>query len=323
MTAADAWDERPGPDGPDFEPVVPLVQPKRRSGLRYALVAIVVLVGAGAGAWYQWGDSLFIDPNAEIPLVRAEGGPIKVRPESPGGMDVPDRDKLVYDRIDGNGERPSVERLLPPPEMPQPLPTQPAEPPANGAGTIAPAGEVAPKPQTAEVPENAPGTSAPPPVPPASEPAPSVAEVLSTMRPPPPPEDADEVAPTMQPKSAAPTPKPAPAEAKPEAKPTETASLPDSTPAPAVQPAGGAYRIQLAAVRERGAVDAEWKRLQKKYNDLLGKLELSVQRADLGPGKGVYYRLRAGPLSDEATARELCDKLKARKVGCLIVRPKS
>ena len=338
MTAADAWDEREGPGGPDFEPIVPLRQPKRGKGLLYAVAAIVVLAGSGAAGWYLWGDSLLMDPDAEIPLVRADGGPIKVRPESPGGMDIPDRDKLVYDRIDGNGERAEIERLLPPPETPQPLPeppagTQPAEQPAPG-GEMPQTAEVAPAQPTQLVPEQAPETaqpSTPPPAPPSSEPAPTVAEVLSTMRPPPPPDKAET---TPEPAPAAPAetamkaePEPAPtlapaseAPAKPEPKPAETASTP-AAPA-AAEPAGGGYRVQLAAVRDREAVESEWKRLQKKNTDLLGALELSVQKADLGPGKGIFYRLRAGPLADEAAARDLCTRLKERKVGCLVVRPK-
>ena len=64
----------------------------------------------------------------------------------------------------------------------------------------------------------------------------------------------------------------------------------------------------------------EWSRLRKNHSDLLGKLELSVIKADLGPGKGLFYRLRAGPLASKAAARNLCAKLAKRKVGCLIAR---
>ena len=57
-----------------------------------------------------------------IPLVRAAPGPVKVRPENPGGLRVPDRDKLIYGLIEGkNGDQevaPGPERLLPPPEQP-------------------------------------------------------------------------------------------------------------------------------------------------------------------------------------------------------------
>ena len=53
----------------------------------------------------------------------------------------------------------------------------------------------------------------------------------------------------------------------------------------------------------------------------LGVLKLLAVKADRGPPKGVYYRLRAGPLADKEAARALCAKLAARKAGCLVVGP--
>ncbi len=79
--------------------------------------------------------------------------------------------------------------------------------------------------------------------------------------------------------------------------------------------------MQLAAVRSLERAQGEWDRLRRMNADLLGKLALSVVKAELGPNKGVFYRLRAGPLADEATARALCANLTKRKVGCLVVRP--
>ena len=92
------------------------------SGLKLFLYfAVVFAAGAGAGRYYM-GTQFFAADGSEVPLIRADRGPVKVRPISPGGMEVPDRDKLVYDRMQGNGERPQVERLLPAPETPLPPP---------------------------------------------------------------------------------------------------------------------------------------------------------------------------------------------------------
>jgi cell division septation protein DedD len=77
----------------------------------------------------------------------------------------------------------------------------------------------------------------------------------------------------------------------------------------------------LAAVRSLERAEGEWERLRRKNSDLLGNLTLSVAKADLGPKKGVFYRLRAGPVADEAAARALCAKLARQKMGCLVVRP--
>lgn len=303
MTPADlttGYDENEGPAGPDFEPIVP--SQKKKSGMLWlAFVATAVVIG-GAAAWHYWGDALLMDPDADIPLIRAEEGPIKVQPESPGGMDIPDRDKLVYDRIEGNGERPAVERLLPPPEIPM---SRPAPQPGVQSETQ-PETETAAPDQIAETPPPppaAPEAAAPKAVPPASEGAesalqpetPTVAEVLTAMRPPPAlePEKMDLPAPPVA-----------------------------ETPAPAAAAANGSlFKIQLAAVRSEDGVMKEWDRLRRRHSDLLGSLEPSVMRADLGPGKGVFFRLRAGPLADEGKAKDLCAKLTERKVGCLIVRP--
>ncbi len=269
---------------------------KIRSWLMYFLYfAVVFAAGTGAG-WYYVGTQFLTGDDSGIPLIMADKGPVKVRPISPGGMEVPDRDKLVYDRMQGNGERPRVERLLPAPETPLPPPSRelpkqvetaaPAPESAKELATVAPAaGPAAPPPAKA-------GTSRAPPVhtgpsaPPESAAAtPTVEEVLAAVPPPP-----------------APSP-PAP-----------------KTPAKGAGKAP-AYRVQLAAVRSLERAQGEWDRLRRKNTDLLGKLALSVVRADLGPKKGVFYRLRAGPLADEAAARALCTKLASRKVGCLIVRP--
>ena len=61
--------------------------------------------------------------------------------------------------------------------------------------------------------------------------------------------------------------------------------------------------------------------LTSKHLDLLGRLGLTITKADLGAGKGIFYRLRAGPLADEGTARGLCKQLTRRQIGCLVIRP--
>jgi cell division septation protein DedD len=82
-----------------------------------------------------------------------------------------------------------------------------------------------------------------------------------------------------------------------------------------------AYKVQLAAERSLEGARGEWERLRRKNLDLLGRLTLSITKADLGPEKGVFYRLRAGPVGDEAAARALCAKLARREMGCMVVRP--
>lgn len=278
----------------DFEPVT------RKKGsqvfnfkLFLTLVALTVVVGGGA--WYFYGQRLAGGDDA-APLIRADESPVKVRPDNPGGMVVPNRDKLVYDRMQGLENRPA-ERLLPPPEVP-----------------LSPPGA-----QAVEKMVTAPAAP-PPPVP---EPAarPTAAEVRAAKPPSPPPPALEAEA--ENPLAAA---KPKPPKATPKAKektappPAKPETLMARTAGPRKAPAA-VYMVQLAAVRTPERAREEWARLQKKHKILLGSLQLSLIRADLGT-KGVFYRLRAGPLATQSAARKLCGELARRKVGCLIIRPK-
>ena len=251
--------ERAEPDeaaGPlDFEPVV--LRPRRRRSALMLSLSAFALMAAGAGAgWYAFENLLGTENPFDVPLIRADAGPIKVRPAEAGGMEVPHRDKLVYERLLGTEPDPREERLMPPAESPLAVPVPPAGPrEAQAVPEVADAGETVPE-------------TEPPPA------APTAAEVIEAKRPGPPP-----------------------------------------------PPAFAPYQVQLAAVRSSTAADDEWSRLRRRHADLLGGLGLTVVRADLGPAKGVFYRVRVGPLADEAAARGVCAQLAERKVGCLVVPP--
>ncbi|MCH9053380.1 MAG: SPOR domain-containing protein [Proteobacteria bacterium] len=85
--------------------------------------------------------------------------------------------------------------------------------------------------------------------------------------------------------------------------------------------AGGGYRVQLHALSSDAAVRREWPRLQKTHGDLLGGLSLKVVRTGSGPRQKSFYRMQIGTLASVAAAKKLCDRLKRRKLDCVIVRP--
>ncbi len=85
--------------------------------------------------------------------------------------------------------------------------------------------------------------------------------------------------------------------------------------------AAGSYFVQIASVKSDDEARKEWARMQHAHPDLLGDLELSVQSADLGE-RGVFFRIRAGPFPNRATAQDMCWQIKAAKLGCLVVREK-
>ena len=68
---------------------------------------------------------LMISRSGNVPMISAPAGPVKLRPDKPGGMQIPNRDKLVYERIRSGKvalETELVERLLPQPEKPVSMP---------------------------------------------------------------------------------------------------------------------------------------------------------------------------------------------------------
>lgn len=82
------------------------------------------------------------------------------------------------------------------------------------------------------------------------------------------------------------------------------------------------YRVQLAASRSEDNIRRDWSSYQQRHNDIFAGLDGSVERAEVGEEKTVWYRLRVGPFASEASARELCSKLAERnvKTGCLPLR---
>jgi len=265
--------------------------------------------------------------NATVPVLQADTRPTKVRPENPGGLDVPFQDQEIYQRLGRDGAQPApsgprVERLLPPPEAPLPRPAS-APPPPNPPVPRAP--DV--KPPADAVPVTAPAVSPPAAVslpksvtPPKDAPVQgsgatqgsgpaqtgSAANLPSF-----PATSVESKSPTAT-RQAAPAPVPTkPPDAAPS---TEEASA----TAPGAGSARGA-RVQLGALRTNEEAIREGERLKRANGDVLGNLQITVVQADVG-ARGTFFRIHAGPLADTAAATELCQQLAARKVGCIVVR---
>ncbi|MEW6089536.1 SPOR domain-containing protein [Parvibaculum sp.] len=109
----------------------------------------------------------------------------------------------------------------------------------------------------------------------------------------------------------------APAPATPEApvaaaKPAAPAASVAATPA-----SGGAFVVQIMALREEAEVRGAWAALQKKHGSILGGHALDIERADLGD-KGIFYRVRAAGFETRAAAISACEKLKAAGQDCMV-----
>jgi hypothetical protein len=287
--------------------------PRAAGGVSISVIAGVALglvVAVGAGWYLLRGSGVTFTPNA-VGFIKADPTPYKVKPDDPGGMQVDNQDKLVYDRV-AKGQAPArVENLLPPAEEPKAPPPKPQEPAKVEALPAAEAPTEAAKPET-------PAADVAKVEPPKPEPAPAPAPEAKPTAPQADPLAAAVAAATagresatgpiaVTPQAAVPSGEPAAALATPEAE-TQVAAVP------------GAFQVQLASVLSEQAAMAEWGRISGKNKDLLGALKPAVTKADLGD-RGVFYRLRAGPLADKAAADALCASLSSANVGCMVVRP--
>lgn len=310
--------EVPGDERPGVSP-----QGAQRSSQPLALAVgalIVALIAVGSFLALSSGTHTRVGANSEdLPVIRADARPFKVSPEEPGGMDVPNRDKLVYSRLKGVAGAPEVERLLPAAETPLPLPAPPAPPTAATATATAPAAT----PQLA-----APSLATHSPV---TEPHDPPGQTAVLPSPAAPAEAASPAAPAVAAvTTAAPAPRPAPrpaatAGAAPriETKPEVVAAAPTRpeavTPAAVTTKAAGKpnYLVQLGAMSSADAAKAQWQKLMSGNRDLLGGLQPSIAEANLADRR--LYRLRAGPVDAPEKAQALCKALSGRSVGCVVV----
>ena len=277
------------------------------------IVAVAALAGFGLilAYAYFWGIGQ-VDTD-KLPIVASASEAEKVRPDDPGGLDVPYQETMIMNRP-GSGETAGkVERLLPPPEEPQPPePTREARLGESQPGADTPrhllgapeTGEAAAKGeaplQTAQASEPVEVVESAPVAPqaPAASPEPESAPAPAT-------EDV-----------AVPAPEPAPA---PEAQPAPTPQ-PETAAAPArtqVAIKSGDPVIQLASYRSEDHARKGWSGFQSKFPDILDGMSLQLQEIDI-EGKGTFFRVQTGPFPNKTTAQDMCAQLKSRGQACIV-----
>ena len=74
--------------------------------------------------------------------------------------------------------------------------------------------------------------------------------------------------------------------------------------------------VHLASYRQRKAAERGWAELSRRFGSLLGGMQHRIERVDLGGGKGVFYRLKVGPLPSNGAAQSTCRQLKAKRQYC-------
>jgi hypothetical protein len=250
--------------------------------------------------------------SGEVPVVTADGRPIREKPANPGGMKVDGADNDVF----SGGADTGNARLAAAPEAPN------AQALRGPFASLAAASALTPPPSAALL--------APPPAAvPDSEPAPVIVEP----RPAPAfvgrPDVAAVVPPLVRPDVGAVAPsasRPVPAKPPVEAHaatmhpPAAEAHAATAHPAvteahTGVTPAHPAM-VQLAAVASEDAARSEWAQLSKKMPDLLNGRKPTFQKVERDGH--IFWRLRTAGFGDETQARSFCDRIRAKGAGCSV-----
>ncbi len=82
----------------------------------------------------------------------------------------------------------------------------------------------------------------------------------------------------------------------------------------------GPVLLQLGASKSEALALKAIARITKAHKKVLGDIVIRAVRKNLG-ARGVYYRLRAGPIADGAAGKALCRALVARGQSCLVLKP--
>ena len=247
---------------------------------------------AGVVGWFVLAPQ-YAETEKEIPIIRRPQTAVKIKPENPGGMDIPNQDKNIYNIVEKKDvDNTVVENLLPKPETPK-LPdivpeVSDVDENANNLDQIV--DEVAAE-KTQE------------------KPAETKEETVNSNVPAKP---ADLLADNIPAKPAAAEKAPAPVPA-PQIKEEKAVAV-------AAPVAAGGWQIQLIASKNKAAVEKTWVDLSSKYADLK-KMPHEVQASDLG-AQGMFYRLRAGSFADKAAAAQACASLKAKGLRDCIAKEK-
>lgn len=289
------------------------------------LVMIAALTGLGILGWYAYEETMSPRDVSDIPVIKAETMPFKIKPVDPGGAQIKNLDKTVYNTI-ANEENAvkqrdqinTVESIEEPMDretimkMADSSPaSNPSEPKAEPTIKIEePEAQVMVEKKTEqEVAENS--QKVPYPVPdyyfqdgkekegenfekapiPVKRPPEEVAQAVTEQVVPPP-------------------------ASMPYAKPKKIVS---ETREKQLREFKNSIRVQLGAFRSTDEVRKTWSKLRSKYPNILGSLSYGIQQADLG-SKGIFYRLHAGPLKNKDAASILCKKLIAKGQGCFVAK---
>ncbi len=82
---------------------------------------------------------------------------------------------------------------------------------------------------------------------------------------------------------------------------------------------GDTWSIQLTSFRKPENAESHWLEVSKKYPELFDLVGKRILRFDLGPERGIYYRLRIGPFLDKEVAEAKCLAITEAGLDCLVI----
>ncbi|MAI08494.1 MAG: hypothetical protein CMF61_06005 [Magnetococcales bacterium] len=298
-----------------------------RAWLRWA--GVIVIFGSFiALIWYAASnrDNLMRSED-DLELILPSAGPVKVRAEDPGGMEVDNRDKQVFDLLDSskpefeieredlcasedsatlcNKKLPKVTALAADPKEAEEMAQQRrARPKSADIALLIENYEVGTSASTVQGEED-----------PQEQQTASNVESVTVA-----PEAVKMVEPVQSVKSAVKE------KAEAEQESDQKTDVAETVEHPKLELAKkdeifteGAWGVQLASYRSLASADDGSKIFLKRYPDILSKLTYVTEKVDI-PNKGTFYRVQFVGLKDKVEAKKACDAIKAQqKDGCWYV----
>jgi len=286
---------------------------KEQAASKIKINAPLIIMAVSAFITYAWYSDKFAirSENAEPKLIKADNLPVRFKPEDPGGMEIANRDKKVYDALSGgdDDQLPKVVKIIPAAEEPlerEDLKNSEVKSDVNVAEllddmsdnmprTIGDSEEEKTEDKVAEIEEPVQereivqvSDSGEQKLIAKEELMSKDIEIENTAR-----QVAEEIKITPVPRETA----------KPVVSKKEERG----------------YRVQLGSFKSRDDAIASWNIVAKKYKEIIGNSDHIIEKADLG-SKGVFYRLQLGNFKKESESRQVCQELSEQKQGCFIVK---
>lgn len=238
------------------------------------------IVLAGIVGWFVLAPQ-YEQSHKEIPVIQRPHTAVKIKPENPGGMNIPNQDKDVYSIVEKKAvDNTVVENLLPEPEKPKLPDIVPEEVEINANAN-----------NLDEIVDEITDTSEP-----------KVEEKVVDKTVPAKPDDL-----LAKPKEEV--------EKKVEEKKTTVEA---SKPQNVVDTAKGPWQIQLIASKNKDTIEKTWVNLSSRYAQLKSYSH-EIQSDNLG-AQGVIYKLRAGSFASKAEAQAACTSLKSKGLNDCIAK---